>query len=108
MRSFALSLCLMMLLVCCKAQHDFSHDTFEIGVSSGILDNREINEASGLAASIRNEGMLWTHNDSGGQPWLFLIDKQAHYRATLKLPVSNRDWEDIAVARALAKRRIST
>src|SRR5262245_45647812 len=35
------------------------------------LENRSVNESSGIAASRRNKGILWTHNDSGGGPFVF-------------------------------------
>ncbi len=57
-----------------------------------------IGEASGLAASIANKGAMWTHNDSGGQPRLFLISETAELQAIVTLEgVENRDWEDIVV-----------
>lgn len=67
-------------------------------MARGILSNSEIDEASGLAASHVNPGMLWTHNDSGDKARIFLLDSLGNYMATLWLTgVENRDWEDIAV-----------
>src|SRR5690606_1795107 len=34
----------------------------------------ELEEASGLAASRRHAGVLWMHNDSGGEPEVFAVD----------------------------------
>lgn len=69
-----------------------------MGVRQGALDNPEINEASGLASSVVNPGMLWTHNDSGDKARIFLIDGEARNRAVVWLKgFSNRDWEDISV-----------
>ena len=34
----------------------------------GTVQQVAINEASGLAASTRNNGVLWTHNDSRSEP----------------------------------------
>jgi hypothetical protein len=71
---------------------------FEKVIARGILNNSEIDEASGLAASHVNPGMLWTHNDSGDKARIFLLDSLGKYMATLWLTgVENRDWEDIAV-----------
>jgi hypothetical protein len=59
-----------------------------------------INEASGLAGSIANPEQLWTHNDSGGEPRVFLINKKAEIVAIVTLEgVENRDWEDITVGK---------
>ena len=52
----------------------------------------------GLAASATNPGFLWTLNDNGNPPEVFLIDQHARIRLVCKLPnVRNRDWEDIAI-----------
>jgi hypothetical protein len=77
--------------------NDFS-PLFSLGKTRGTLDNRDINEASGLDASSTNPGKFWTHNDSGGTPELFLIDGKARYIASAILEgVENRDWEEITV-----------
>ncbi|MGV3762100.1 hypothetical protein [Parapedobacter sp.] len=64
----------------------------------GPINNPEINEASGLVASSASKGCFWTHNDSGDDARIFLIDDSARYRATYYLQgVSAHDWEDIAM-----------
>jgi len=56
-----------------------------------------ITEASGLAASRNNPGVVWTHNDSGGAASLYALGRQAQIKATLPLSGGlNIDWEDIA------------
>lgn len=52
-------------------------------------------ETSGL---ILKDGLLWTHNDSGGKPTLFALDTSdgAVVRQLGIKQASNRDWEDIA------------
>src|SRR6478736_7859168 len=53
-------------------------------------------EASGLAASRRTPGLLWTHNDSGGEPTLFALGPDGALRGTIQVAgVTNRDWEDV-------------
>lgn len=65
---------------------------------NGLLQNRQINEASGLDASWINADVLWTHNDSGDQNRIFAIDTRGNDLGTFYLAgISNRDWEDIAV-----------
>ena len=42
--------------------------------------------------------MLWTHNDSGNDAEVYLIDMEAKIRQTFILAgVDNRDWEDISI-----------
>lgn len=54
-------------------------------------------ESSGLAASRRAPGRLWTHADSGGEPVLHALDFSGRARGAVRLGgVSNRDWEDLA------------
>jgi hypothetical protein len=73
-------------------------DIFLEGKKLAEVSNKKLEEASGLAASANNAGLLWTHNDSGNRAELFLIDDQTNIRLTCVLDkVINRDWEDIAV-----------
>ena len=54
----------------------------------------EVNETSGL---FFHNGLLWTHNDSGGKPILYGIDTttfEVVQKITL-LDVKNKDWEDV-------------
>lgn len=58
----------------------------------------EIAEASGVAVSRRNPGILWVHNDDG-PAILFGIDSTGVIRGRIHVRgISNVDWEDIAVA----------
>ena len=57
-------------------------------------------ESSGLAASRRHAGVLWTHNDSGDAARLFAIGRDGRVLATLRFAgVQARDWEAMAVGR---------
>ena len=56
-----------------------------------------LNEASGVAVSIRHAGILWVHNDSG-EPTIFALDTLGNLRGRVRVPVPNIDWEDIEVA----------
>lgn len=61
------------------------------------LDGR-LAETSGLVASRRHPGILWSHNDSGNTPELFAIDTAGVVRARFAIPgIVNRDWEDLAL-----------
>lgn len=78
----------------CKPEKSKSSDTIK---SLGRVDQR-LEEASGLVASTVNPGFLWTLNDSGNPPEVFLIDTHAKIRLICTLAnVRNRDWEDIAI-----------
>jgi hypothetical protein len=56
-----------------------------------------INEASGLTVSRRDPKILWTQNDSGGQPVLYALEPNGARRGDLRIQgVVNRDWEDLA------------
>lgn len=73
-------------------------NAFEAPVSAGVFTDKKIREASGLVASINNPGMLWTHNDSGNSPDIFLIDQTGEIKCTVHVSgVKNRDWEDITI-----------
>jgi hypothetical protein len=57
-----------------------------------------LTEASGLAASRRNPGLLWTHNDSGDTARVFLIDEAATIVTEVRVDGAGAlDWEDVAV-----------
>lgn len=75
-----------------------SDDSFGKAMAMGQVDNEEIDEASGLAVNPDHPHLLWTHNDSGDEARIFLIQKDGRFRAEYKLPgITNRDWEDLAV-----------
>jgi endonuclease/exonuclease/phosphatase family metal-dependent hydrolase len=62
----------------------------------GRLENPRIDEASGLARSQREPGVLWTMNDDG-KPRLFAIDGTGLDRGDVDLKkADNDDWEDLA------------
>ena len=51
-------------------------------------------ESSGLVASLRTEGVYWTHNDSGHEPAVYAIDETGGLLQTVAMPgVPDRDWE---------------
>jgi hypothetical protein len=68
-------------------------------VALEIRDQRVV-ESSGLAASPRHGGVLWTHNDSGDAARLFAVGPDGGVLATLTLAgVDARDWEAMAAGR---------
>jgi len=63
------------------------------------LDTSRLNEASGLVRSIRNPGILYSHNDSGGENAIFAIDETGKLKCRIVIAgIKNRDWEEIAIA----------
>ena len=62
-----------------------------------FVESTGLNEISGLAASHRNDGIFWTHNDSGAAPELHAINREGKTVATLAITnATARDWEDIS------------
>lgn len=63
----------------------------------GTVANTGLTEISGLVASGRHPGVLWTHNDSGGGPEVFAIGEDgADLGAYVVDGATATDWEDIA------------
>ncbi|GAA4143587.1 hypothetical protein [Actinomadura keratinilytica] len=68
-------------------------------VAFTIRDPR-ITESSGLAASKRHPGVVYTHNDSGGRAEIFALGPDGRTRAVLTLAGAQaRDWEAMALGR---------
>jgi len=60
------------------------------------IENKWINESSGLACSNRNKKILWTHNDSGHMPIIYALSHKGKDRGTFYLDdVVANDWEDM-------------
>lgn len=70
----------------------YSQPTIIAKIKSG-----DIVESSGLAASPCQESVLWTHNDSGDDAYIFALDLNGENLGTWKIAnAENIDWEDIA------------
>lgn len=62
------------------------------------LADANIDESSGLAASRTNAGVYWTHNDSGGGPFIYAFASNGERRGVWRVTgAPSGDWEDIAV-----------
>ncbi len=89
-----LSIALVILLH--GAQASLAAQPFAGRVDRGVVDNAEIDEASGIACSHIRSDLFWIHNDSGDKGRVFAVDSAAHAVATYYLKgIENRDWEDI-------------
>ena len=65
-----------------------------------IQKDNTLDEISGMAASVKNPGAYWVHNDSGDDARIFLIDTMGRIICTVNIfteYTDNRDWEDICV-----------
>jgi hypothetical protein len=63
---------------------------------AGKLEDKAINESSGIARSYRTEGLFWTHNDSGDKPRLYAFDSRGKAVGTFDVPGAKAlDWEDM-------------
>lgn len=65
----------------------------------GTIENVEIDELSGVAASGRFDDVLYAHNDSSDSSRIFALTTSGTHLATYELTgARNDDWEDIARA----------
>jgi hypothetical protein len=61
------------------------------------LEEEALDESSGVAASRRNPGLFWTHNDSGDGPYLYAFDGRGARRGVWRVTGARaNDWEDMA------------
>src|SRR5512133_1673664 len=68
------------------------------GKRVGRIANPSLTEASDLAASAKNPGVLWSHNDSGRKPRLFAMSVQGQDLGTYLLESAEVvDWEDLSL-----------
>jgi hypothetical protein len=64
---------------------------------TGTIRSSDITESSGVAASRCQNDVLWTHNDSGDDAFVFAINTAGEVLGTWRVPnAQNNDWEDIA------------
>src|SRR4051812_4643102 len=57
------------------------------------LQNKKVNESSGIVVSRRTPGVFWTHNDSGDGPNLFATDRKGRSLASFTVTgATNVDW----------------
>ncbi|WP_338845072.1 hypothetical protein V8J88_15370 [Massilia sp. W12] len=71
---------------------------FAAAQSAGVLQDSALNEISGCAASRRQPGLLWLHNDSGDSARIFAVNHKGVLQKTYTLEgVKANDFEDIAI-----------
>jgi len=108
MRNIIAVFCFFILCAhgCKSPQSDVNPQTDDSQVSAlfsggnqvAEIASTELDEASGLAHSRSNPFYLWSHNDSGGDPTLFLISLDGADSGRYELGgAQNIDWEDLAI-----------
>lgn len=71
--------------------------TYGAPTELGTVASDDVNEASGLAASRRNPGVVWVHNDSGDTARVFAMSTTGRHLGIYYLTgASAFDWEDMA------------
>ena len=89
-----LFVCAPLLLAACTGG-DGNAETQSLISRVGTLENPKLNEASGLAHSKLDPGILWVIND-GGPAVVYAIDHTGRERGRVKIAdAKNKDWEDI-------------
>lgn len=81
------------VLLVCAAQSQYAPPS-----TLAEVDDPRLTESSGLAASRRHTGVLWSHNDSGGGPWLFAFTRSGKVLGRMRVRnAPSRDWEGLAI-----------
>jgi hypothetical protein len=67
--------------------------------TTGHVQPAEATELSGIALSVAQPGVLWTHNDSGDRPRVFALRADGTLLASIDVPGAEAvDWEDLSLA----------
>ena len=86
-------------LAVCASICVFSLWTFERALADKPvkLECKELSESSGVAVCLGNPDLVWTHNDSGGKPRLYLMSRtKGKLHAVYDVQgAANIDWEDM-------------
>jgi len=71
---------------------------FLSGSQVGIINNRSLDEISGVAASRKNIDVFWAHNDSGAHAQVWAFNTQGAHLGIYNLAnANNNDWEDMTI-----------
>ncbi len=106
-RLLAAFFCLMLCANGCKSPEEDTNPQLDNQEFSTLFTDRQslgeiqvpdLNEASGLASSRSNPLYIWSHNDSGGDPLLYLMTQAGADSGRFVLDgAQNVDWEDMAI-----------
>ena len=104
-------LLIITFLVSAWPRVSFAAPTFANAVTNGTINIPSLDEASGIAASRNNPGVLWTENDSGNAAVVYAIDPQGRNLGAYALPGNKYPVYDYALfwanIRADAERRLT-
>lgn len=90
-----LLICASLLLVACSADID-DVESNPLIEQVGNLESKKLDEASGLARSIRFGDVFWSMNDDGPAV-IYALDATGRHLGRVRIAdAKNRDWEDIA------------
>ncbi len=102
-RSAKLSILIPIVVICFFMAHKWHKHEQKENTITGYLQDREMDETSGIAASGINEDLYYIHNDSGDTSRFFAIKPDGHLVSTIyfkgdpKEELGVHDCEDIAV-----------
>jgi len=67
-------------------------------IVAGDITHKKLDEISGMAISRKNTGIIWVHNDSGGEAHIYAVNLQGYYVGKIDLKGAEmKDWEDIDI-----------
>lgn len=97
MKILTVFILLFFTISCVNAQEEMV-TSFSEGVPVATLKDAGLDEISGMACSRNLPGVIYVHNDSGGEAAVYLLDSLGNNVGKIELlETKNRDWEDIAV-----------
>ncbi len=92
-----LALLLSLLVLLCGCTTPPAAPAWSEPVTVGHLGAADLTESSGFAPSRRAANLLWSHNDSGGEPVVYALGADGTDRGRVRIAgATNYDWEDIA------------
>jgi hypothetical protein len=98
MQKWASNLIILGLTAAGLAATEEVQSRFGAGEMVGVVESEMVQEASGLAASRKNAGVLWVHNDSGDAPRIYAMNTGGrHLGAYVLGGVYASDMEDMAI-----------
>jgi len=95
-RSLILKFVISIMLISIRLNSE--DPNFGSRIDMGLVKYDNLREASGIAASKKNKGVLWTHNDSGDKNRIYALNSHGEHLGIYNLyGITTRDLEDIAV-----------
>jgi len=76
---------------------DLEPAPYDQAVLAGYLENKKLDEASGISSSRIHNDVLWLLNDSGNKARIYAVGPDGSARGVFNIEgARNRDWEDMA------------